>query len=70
MAFAAKDSKTEKYDGAQQGTEFFDRRASGQRYVAMNFSDGATKKKIPWAPGLGAVGASADRGADWARPWG
>ena len=61
MAFAAKDSKTERYGSAQQGTEFFDRRTSGQRYVAMNFSDGATKKKFPWgAQGQGRLGPERD----------
>ncbi|RKM61465.1 hypothetical protein D6855_06115 [Butyrivibrio sp. CB08] len=51
MTFAANDSKTGRYGVAPEGGEFFDRRTSGQRVAAMNFSDGATKKRFPWGGG-------------------
>ena len=60
MAFAAKDSKPGRYGGVGTEAEFFDRRMSEQRYAAMNFSDGATKKRFLW--GAEAMGGAGPKG--------
>ena len=57
----ANDSKPERYGEVTAGGEFFDRRMSEQRYAAMNFSDGTTKKRFPWGEGFRA-GAVAQGG--------